>query len=276
MSRIQKAIARASQLRQEQEREPAKKTVSPVEAGAREPVPQSEDGQFPEVEERNFQNALMVTQREQKGIFSEQFRKLKSEVLTRTANGQLGNTLLVTSSIAGEGKTFSACNLAVTLAREYDHTVLLVDADLRRPRTHELFNLPPGPGLVQCLHGEVQIEDVLQHVGIGKLSLLQAGGTVEDPVELLSSSKMKTLLNEIKHRYQDRFVVIDCSPALLFADTSVLAPVVDGVIYVVRERIARLKQIQQGLSLLKEANILGVVYNGAEEQGTPGDYVSYY
>lgn len=284
MSRIQKAIARASKLRATADsiESPVSGAIEHQDQSRREidPMPNSrmrrEEPSFPNFEKRVVENPLLVSLEDEKSVPKEQFQKLKSEILVKTKNGQTGNTFLITSSVPGEGKTLTACNLAISLAQEFDHTVLLVDADLRRPRVHELFELDVKDGLIQCLKGETNIEDAIYHAGIGKLSVLPAGGVADDPVALLSSSRMTDIINEIKNRYPERFIIIDSTPALLFADARSLGEVVDGVLYVARERIVKASQVRQGLQTLKGAPLMGVIYNGTDETNVTSSYNSYY
>jgi exopolysaccharide/PEP-CTERM locus tyrosine autokinase len=206
---------------------------------------------------------------------AEEYRKLKSLVLRLTKREKFLNTLLITSAGSNEGKTLTALNLAIVLAQEYDHSVLLVDADLRRPSVHRYLGIHPEAGLAQCLQDNVPVSRALVKTGLGRLVVLPAGNAVADPVELLSSSRMKDIIRELKHRYPDRYVIIDTPPAAPFADAQVLGQVVDGVLFVVREGIARTNDIREGLSTLKDANLLGVVFNDASFSPGSGRYYYY-
>jgi exopolysaccharide/PEP-CTERM locus tyrosine autokinase len=206
---------------------------------------------------------------------AEEYRKLKSLVLRLTKRERFLNTLLITSAGSNEGKTLTALNLAIVLAQDYDHSVVLVDCDLRRPAIHRYLGIKQEAGLVQCLQDNVPVARVLVKTGLGRLVVLPAGGAVADPVELLSSSRMKELIRDLKNRYPDRYVIIDTPPAAPFADAQVLGQVVDGVLFVVREGVARTNDIREGLSSLKDANLLGVVYNDASFSPGSGRYYYY-
>lgn len=208
---------------------------------------------------------------------NEEFHKLRSQLIRLTRGEEFRNTLLVTSSVSGEGKTVSALNLAVSLAQEYDYTVLLVDADLRKPSVHQYLGFEPTVGLIQCLNGEATLEQALIKTGLGKLVILPAGGVVKNPVELLSSSRTQTLIKELKHRYPERYVVIDSPPLLPFADAHVLSEMVDGVLFVVREGWAKFDAVRQSLEVLPAEKLLGVVYNDShnDDHNQQGHY-SYY
>ncbi|HXV19774.1 MAG TPA: polysaccharide biosynthesis tyrosine autokinase [Desulfuromonadales bacterium] len=205
---------------------------------------------------------------------AEEYRKLKSLVLRLTRGERFLNTLLITSAGSNEGKTLTALNLAIVLAQEYDHSVVLIDADLRRPSVHRYLGIKPEVGLAQCLQDHLPVARALVKTGLGRLVVLPAGGVVADPVELLSSARMKDILRELKSRYPDRYVIIDTPPSAPFADAQMLGQVVDGVLFVVREGVARTNDIREGLGSLKDANLLGVVYN--DVSFTPGNGRYYY
>ncbi len=220
-------------------------------------------------------NPYLVTLNEPDSPIAEEYKKLKSMIVKMTKQGKFQNTLMVTSTIAEEGKSLTAMNLAITLACEYDHTVLLVDADLRRPSLSNLLGIETSLGLSDCLLNGVDVKDVLVKTGIGKMVFLPPGNHVADPVELLLSRRMQELLGEIKHRYADRYVIIDTPPVLPFAEVHSLASIVDGLIYVVREGMAPLNGIKEALGMIKGCNILGFVFNGVELDAMD-DYHRYY
>ncbi len=220
-------------------------------------------------------NPYLVTLNEPDSPIAEEYKKLKSMIVKMTKQGKFQNTLMVTSTIAEEGKSLTAMNLAITFACEYDHTVLLVDADLRRPSLSNLLGIETSLGLSDCLLNGVDVKDVLVKTGIGKMVFLPPGNHVADPVELLLSRRMQELLGEIKHRYADRYVIIDTPPVLPFAEVHSLASIVDGLIYVVREGMAPLNGIKEALGMIKGCNILGFVFNGVELDAMD-DYHRYY
>lgn len=205
----------------------------------------------------------------------EDYRKLRSMVVKLTRKEHFRNTLLITSSVSGEGKTLTAINLALALAQEYDHTVLLVDADLRKPSIHKYLGFKAEVGLIHCLKSGVPLAQALVKTGLGKLIVLPAGGVIDDPVEMLASARMKEIILELKHRYPDRYIIFDAPPVLPVADAQVLAQVVDGVIFVVRERAPKLAHVAEALKGLQGARILGAVYNDTEDLGRERYYYQY-
>jgi protein-tyrosine kinase len=206
---------------------------------------------------------------------AEEYRKMKSILVKMTGGEDFKNALMVTSSIPGEGKSMTALNLAISMAQEFDHTVLLIDADLRRPALHTYLNIQNNKGLADCLAGETDLSEVIIATGIGKLSIVTAGREVSNPAELFSSNRMKDLLEEIKHRYHDRYVIFDTPPVLPFAETLSLAHLVDGVVFVVKELLATQTNVKDALEALKGCKVLGIVYNDTSIAQNLERYYSY-
>ena len=195
---------------------------------------------------------------------SEQYRKLRARILSRTKE-DFQNTVMVTSADVGEGKSTTAINFAVALAQEIDLTVLLVDADLRKPSIHKYLGIRAERGLSDYLAGKVELSDVLIQTGLGKLVFLPAGSPCSNPAELLSSNRMKELVQEMKHRYADRYIVIDTSPVLVAADANSINNYVDGVIFVVQAAKSPEKSVKKAIDLISSTKILGVVYNNVPD-----------
>jgi exopolysaccharide/PEP-CTERM locus tyrosine autokinase len=206
---------------------------------------------------------------------AEEYRKLKSLILRMTKD-EFRNTVMVTSSVSGEGKSLTSANLAIMMAREYGQTVLLVDSDLRRPSLHEYLGMAPHVGLADCLEDRIDAGRAIVKTGIQKLSFMSAGKKVENPGELLTSHRMRDFLLELKHRYRDRYIIIDTPPILMFAETQAMSLLVDGVLVVVKEGGASLKGITQMFEVLKGSTVLGVVYNDASTTSLGGKYYDHY
>lgn len=265
MSRIEKALEKAGKMR-----ETADEGIGAQEAA----VPPVSPETFRAEVSVHPDSPYLVTLNDPNSPIAEEYRKLKSMVVKFTNSGKFHNTIMVTSTLGGEGKSITSLNLAITLAQEYDHTVMLVDADLRQPSLHSYLGVEPTVGLSDCLTEGVDMGTALIKTGIGKLTFLPAGTRVSNPTELLSSGRMKEFVAEIKNRYPDRYIILDTPPVLLFAEAHTIGSVVDGVIFVVREEQAPLHDIREALGILKDANMLGVVYNGADV--STGDRHYYY
>ena len=221
-------------------------------------------------------NLMLATARNEETAVVEEYNKLRSTIIALTEGEKFLNTIMVTSTVSEEGKSMTALNLAISLAKEHDHTVLLVDTDLRRPSVHKYLDIKPEVGLVHCLRDNLPIEKALIKTGVGKLVILPAGDTIKDPVDMLSSNRMKEIVNELKQRYPERYVVFDTPPALPFADAGVLAGIVDSTLFVVREGKAKVDDIVKTLEDFKEHHLLGVVYNDAHTFLKSHSYDYYY
>lgn len=207
---------------------------------------------------------------------TEEFRKMKSAIIQLISKDPSKNLLLVTSSVGGEGKSITALNLAISLAQEHDQKVLIIDADMRKPSVARYLGLPPQKGLAECLLDNIPMDNLLIETGLGSLTFLPAGVPNNNPVELFSSQKMRTLLAQVRERYKDGYIVIDASPVLPFAEARILSTLADGVVYIVKERGTALKNVMDGLAALNKANILGLVYNKATTASLSGGYHYYY
>ncbi|BDV43029.1 polysaccharide biosynthesis protein [Geotalea uraniireducens] len=221
-------------------------------------------------------NPLIVTLNAPHSPVSEEYRKLKSAIVSSARQGVKRNVIMVTSSIGGEGKSVTSLNLAISLAQEFDHTVLLVDADLRKPSINKYLGLKSGKGFSDCLSGEALLPDVLIKTGIGKLTVLPAGTPRRNPVELFSSQMMKDFINEIKSRYPDRYVIIDTPPVLPFAESRMLGALVDGIVLVIREGATTVDDVRETVDVLPKGKMLGAVYNVATVDSLSGRYHYYY
>ena len=213
---------------------------------------------------------------EANSVVAERYRVLRTHLLQRTTAEGL-NTLMVTGPLPGEGKTLTAINLAISMSQELNHTVLLVDADLRSPSISRYFGLPDGPGLAEHLTEGLPLSELLVHPqGLAELVILPAGGPVIQAAELLNSPLMRTLVQDLKHCYPNRYVIFDLPPLLVFADALAFAPLVDGVIVVVEAGKTPRESILQCQEMLKKFNLLGFVLNKAEATLDRSNYLSYY
>ena len=258
MSKIEEALEKVMKVREEKD----------IKGGDKICIPNN-------IKPPKVNNHHLVTFNEPNSPVSEEYRRLKSMLIRETKQDFL-NTIMITSAVDSEGKTLTAINLAITLAQELDHSILLIDADLRKPMIHNYLGIDYEYGLADCLRKDMDMSDVLIKTGIGNLVFLPAGKPVSNPVELLSSEKMKSLLKEIKRRYTDRYVIIDTPPILPFADALVLGELVDAVLFVVKEGRAQKKLIDNALALIENMKVLGVVFNAVRQENLDGHYSSYY
>ncbi len=272
MSRIEKAIEVATRARSH--------SVDDCPATKPSPSPQYEVSKRPPKHGKgvvtNITNPFMVTANDQGSPASEQYRKLKSVIVKLSQIGDFEKALVVTSSVANEGKTITSLNLAITMAQEFDHTVLLVEADIRKPSAMNYLGLQAENGLTDCVVDGLDISDVIVKTDIGNLSILPAGRKVDNPVELFSSNKMNEIFDEIKSRYNDRYVIVDTTPLLPFAEPQYIANSIGAVLLVVREGVTTPEKLKKSLDLLKNSNLLGVVSNGVSRVSSLQGYYGYY
>ena len=201
---------------------------------------------------------------------AEQFRTLRSR-LYRMRETQPLQTILISSAIPAEGKTVVSANLAYALVRQQGCRVLLIDADLRSPRVHTLLGTPAAPGMADYLQNTATEFEVTQRSNEEGFCFIPAGNHVTHPSELISSDRMKQFLDRVKPAFD--WIIIDSPPALPVADASVLGGLVDGVLFVVRANSTPSAASQKACKELRDAHILGVVLNSAEESS---GYNSYY
>ena len=225
----------------------------------------------------SVENPYLVSAREPSSPISEEYKKLKSFILKITQSEKFLNTIMVSSGVKGEGKTITALNLAITLAEEYDHSVLLVDADLRQPSVHKYLGIENRTGLGDCLMNGASINDAIVTMGIGKLAVMTAGSEISNPVEILSSNRMKDLTKQLKEQVPDRYVIFDTPPLLPFAESHAIASSVDGILLIVRDGFTSLNNLKETLNIVRDRKILGIVYNDVEIDRFDGyHYYHYY
>jgi protein-tyrosine kinase len=205
-------------------------------------------------------------------LAAEQFRTLRSR-LHQLQSSQKIRTLLVTSSIPGEGKTFVASNLAQAIVCQPDRRVLLIDADLRCSRLHLRLGAPSSPGLTDYLSGKADEMAVIQQGPNENLCFIPGGSNVTNPSELLLNGRIKELLTRLAPIFD--WVILDSPPCLPVADASVLADICDGVVFVVRAGSTPSEVAHQASQELRGRTVLGVVLNGVEEVGGYGAYYYY-
>ena len=211
-------------------------------------------------------NPLLVAGLAPKSLAAEQYRQLRTR-LSLAEGSSAVRIVLITSPSKGEGKSLTSANLALTMAQELQRRVIIVEADLRKPSLHQLFGLPPGPGLAEYLTGAADLQQVMTVLSDQHLTVLPAGSTPANPAELLGSTAMRRLLDHLRTAF-DR-VILDTPPVLPLADVAILAPIVDGTLMVVRAGYTPKPAIENALRAFDSSRLLGVVLN---ESGLEDDY----
>lgn len=203
---------------------------------------------------------MLISHFESSSMVSEQFRRLRTHIFRERVDDP-PRTILVTSAMGSEGKSFVAANLAVTIATEFDNYALLVDCDLRNPSLSRWFGQEKSAGLSDYLLNRKDIPDLLIKTDVKKLSILSGGSSQDNPVELIGSKKMNTLISDLKGRYEDRYIIFDSSPILATTEPSVLTKMVDGIVLVVRADSTARDSVEQAMKVLDKDKIIGVVLN---------------
>jgi len=194
---------------------------------------------------------------------ADQYKLLRTMVLSGI-RPKGHRTIEVTSFKEGEGKSLTSVNLAITLANESRQNILLVDMDLRRPSIHSILGIDIKPGLKDYFESDTPIEDIMIHPGIERLTVLPAGGRMDNSTEIMGSPRMENLIRDIRKRYQDRYIIFD-SPALnRCSDPIVLSSYVDAILLIARANYTTTEDITAGMALVKEKNVLGIVLNDSE------------
>lgn len=220
-----------------------------------------------------FSNPKLITASAPDSLDAENFKILRAQVLFNK-DRKRPKTIMVTSAFPGEGKTYIASNLAVSIALGIDEHVLLIDCDMRRPSIHKMFGCSNSVGLHEFLTNKKSLPELIIRTEIPKLSILPAGNSPKNPAELLSSSTMADLIEEVRGRYQDRYIIFDSTPLRATAEAGVLAELMDGIIFVIRSNKAPKQVIQKAIDGLNKDNILGIVFNGYQQ--AYNQYKRYY
>jgi len=198
---------------------------------------------------------------------ADEFRVIKRPLIANAmgkASGPIpnGNLIMVTSALPGEGKSFTAINLAISIAMELDNTVMLVDADVARPSVLNMLGLPPAKGMLDVLQqNSVDISGVLLRTNIEKLSILPSGTPHPRATELLASDTMVRLLDDMASRYSDRIIVFDSPPLLLTTESRVLATHMGQVLVVVNAENTAQAAVKQALSTIESCPLKMMVLN---------------
>ena len=207
---------------------------------------------------------LFVAATEPGSPAAEQYRLLRTRLESRDGSART-QLLLVTSPRLGDGKTTTSSNLALTLAREFQHRVILVEADLRRPTLAQRFGVTAQRGLVDVLLGGLPLDEAIIPIPGHHLSLLPAGEEGTRSTELLASSMMQRAIDELRSRF-DR-IIVDAPPVAL-ADTHILTRMADGVIVVVRAGVTPRPALERALAAIDRERLLGLVLNEVEDPAT--------
>ena len=241
--------------------------TAPADVPAAAPISGRQSTRRIELDLARMRELGMVTAAGGRTNLLEEFRIIKRPLLKRafTERGPKdnpGNLIMVTSSLPGEGKTYSAINLAMSIAMELDHTVLLVDADVARPSVLRTLGLPAQRGLMDILlDDKLDLADVMLRTNVDTLSILPAGTSTPRATELLASSTMTAMVHELAHRYPDRVIIFDSPPLMLTSESRVLASHMGQIIVVVEAQTTTQHAVKEALHQLEGMANVNLLYN---------------
>lgn len=229
------------------------------------------------LEQKNF-----VSLSSERRLINEEYRVIKRKLISNAFGALSGtlkhpNLILVSSSRPGEGKTFSAINLALSIALEQDKTVLLVDSDVLRPSVSKTLNIHHDIGLTDyLLSSDIKVSDIILSTNVDRLKIITAGRPHHLSTELLASERMLMLVNEFASRYSDRIVIFDAPPLLGVNETAVMASMCGQAVVVVEENHSKLAEIEQAVALLPKDIAIGFLINKAHRNQGKGYGYGYY
>jgi capsular exopolysaccharide synthesis family protein len=192
------------------------------------------------------------------------FRVLRTNILKQLRENNW-NSFFVTSATPGSGKSFVAINLAIAIALEGNQTVLLVDADLRRPSVNKSLGLECKFGFIDFLSGIASLEHILVHPGIDNLVVLPGKESKVNYSELIASAKMSDFVKESKKRYESRIIIFDIPPLFVADDALIYMSYCDTALLVVEDEINTSSELQHAMQILEDTNLLGLVVNKSKQ-----------
>jgi protein-tyrosine kinase len=202
---------------------------------------------------------------------TEEFRTLRSRLYHVREKMPL-KTLLITSALPKEGKSFTSANLAQVMVRQHGRRALLIDADLRGPRLHQMLGTAAGPGLSDYLQGKNDEFSIVQRGPLENLFFIPSGTGIEDPSELVGNGRLKTLVQRLEPLFD--WIIVDSPPAIPVSDASVLAKACDGVLLVVRSETTPSDVARKARQEFPDEALIGVILNGTNGDSAP--YARYY
>ena len=234
-------------------------------------APKDQDGSLFERLDARLTEKIVIDEN-MSAISREQYRRLAA--VLHDAQGTTGlQVVMLASAIAGEGKTLTAANLALTFSESYQKRVLLIDGDLRRPTLHSVFRLDTASGLADGLLSPTETKMVVRQVST-RLAVLPAGRPSSDPMAGLTSDRMKRLLAEARGAVD--WVILDTPPVMLLPDAHLMASMVDGAVLVVRARSTPHELVRRASDAIGRSRIVGVVLNRAEPSSQKDHYYYSY
>jgi protein-tyrosine kinase len=279
-SLIEQAAQRLEQLRQAGVEMPATPPpAAQMDGAAQNPVSGAQSAPLSrsvEIDLAAMSQAGIVSPNAPRSQIADQYRVIKRPLISN-AMGKgasaiaYGNLIMVTSALPGEGKSFTAINLAMSIATELDNTVMLVDADVTSPSVMKVLGLPESLGLLDLVQGESRdMARMLLKTNIDKLTILPSGTPHTRATELLASDAMIRLLDEMAKRYSDRIIIFDSPPLLLATEARVLASHMGQVVMVVQAGKTLQSEVRQALATIEACPVKLMLLNKARSDSEGG------
>src|SRR3972149_9389223 len=215
-------------------------------------------------------DSRLVTLKEPTSIAAEQYRILCTRI-SQLRQDKRSYTIAVTSAIKSEGKSFTSLNLAISIARDFDEKVLLIEGDLKNPGLYGYLKHPPGFGLTDVLEGKIDVDASAVQMFDGQLSVLFAGKTTGNPSKLLSSFKMQEIITTAREHY--KYIIIDTPPIMPMADINIYSTLIDGILLVILAGKTPRSLVKRAISTLAADKIVGAVLNGVDPMQSKYYYV---
>ncbi len=255
-----------------------KNSAVKIEVGSKSALATSRSSRSVTLDLAKLREHNMLTPDGARTPIAEGFRRIKRHILANLANpaaGAASNLLMVTSPLAGEGKTFCTINLAISIAMEIDRRVLLVDADVAKPSVPRVLGIDAQHGIMDVLlDRSIDLADVMLKTNIDGLTVLPAGTPHQHATEMLASEAMRALLQEMAERYHDRIIIFDSPPLLAASEAAVLATRMGQIVMVVEAGKTTETELKDALSRIESCNLAGLLLNkgGAPGSGYYGGY----
>lgn len=264
MDYIQQAIDKA---RQERNNEPADNSASHGQ-----PTSSTDDGvpsiNYTQTRRVKLSDKVLRSNRIIAGFSddrrAEVYRQLRTQVIQKLRSNNW-KTLAVTSPKPSAGKTMTAVNLAISLSKEVNQTVLLVDLELTNPGVHKALGIDVEYGILEYINSDRNIADLLVNPDMERLVILPSAGDANYSSEQLSTPKMQSLLDDLATRYDSRIVIFDIPSLLVNDDALIFTPFVDAALLVIEDGVTTTDELEQSLQMLEGTNVLGTVLNKSDE-----------
>jgi protein-tyrosine kinase len=227
-----------------------------------------------ELDPGHLKDNFVLTALEDKRVI-DSYKLLRTRLMHRMQQNKW-KTLGITSARENEGKTLTSINLAISIAMKLNFTVVLVDADLRKPSVHKCLGFNPKFGLSNYLESDIPIEDIMIHPSVDRFVVFPGKDSAYHASELLASPRMVHLVDELRARYPSRLVLFDLPPVLVGDDVVAFAPYIDAAILVVEDGRSRADDLTMAIQLLEETHLIGTVLNKSTEKRASSGYDYYY